>query len=152
MSSAACAATPKVGFVQALGADRVVDHLKEDFADGTHEHDVVIDIGGGRRLAELRQALAPQRTLVIVGGETGGRWLGGFDRSLRAAVLSPFVSQTLDLLTSNEKAADLDALREMIETGEVTPAIDRTFPLADTAGAIRHLREGRSRGKVVITI
>ena len=144
--------TPKVDFVQTLGADRVVDYLEEDLADGSHEYDVIIDIGGSRRLADLRQALASQGTLVIVGGETGGRWLGGFDRALRAVLLSSFVSQTLGLLTSTEKASGLDTLREMIESGQVTPAIDRTFPMADAAGGIRHLREGRSQGKVVITI
>ena len=144
--------TPKVDFVRALGADGVVDYLEEDFADGSHEYDVVLSIGGSRRLADLRRALTCQGTLVIVGGETGGRWLGGFDRSLRAVLLSPFVSQTLGMLTSTEKASGLDVLRGMIESGEVTPAIDRTFPMADAAGAIRHMREGRSQGKVVITI
>jgi NADPH:quinone reductase-like Zn-dependent oxidoreductase len=144
--------TAKVDFVRALGADHVVDYLKEDLTAGSHEYDVIIDIGGGRRLADLRRALASRGTLVIVGGETGGRWIGGFDRSLRAVLLSSFVSQTLGMLTSTEKAAGLESLRELIESGQVTPAIDRTFPMADVEGATRHLREGRSRGKVVITI
>lgn len=144
--------TAKVDFVRALGADRVVDYLEEDFADGSHEYDAILDIGGSRRLGDLRRALASRGTLVIVGGETDGRWLGGFDRSLRAVLLSPFVSQTLGLLASTEKGAGLDALRDLIEAGQVTPAIDRTFPMADAAGAIRHLREGRCQGKVVITI
>lgn len=144
--------TPKVDFVRALGADRVVDYRKEGLADGSHQYDLIIDIGGSRRLADLRRLLASQGTLVIVGGEDGGRWLGGFDRSVRAVLLSPFVSQTLALLVSSEKAAGLDTLREMIESGQVTPAIDRTFPMPDAARAIRHLREGRSRGKVVIKI
>jgi NADPH:quinone reductase-like Zn-dependent oxidoreductase len=144
--------TPKVGFVEVLGADRVVDYRTEDIADGAHEYDVILDIGGSRRLRDLRRALAPKGTLVIVGGETDGRWLGGFDRSLRAVALSPFVGQTLGLLTSTEKAAALDDLRTMVEAGLVTPAIDRTFPLAEAAAAIRHVRDGRARGKVVVTI
>ena len=144
--------TSKVNFVRALGADRVVDYLEEDFADGSHEFDTIIDTGGARRLAALRRALTSRGNLVIVGGETNGRWLGGFDRSLRAVLLSPFVTQTLGMLASTENAADLDALRGMIESGKVTPAIDRTFAMADTAGAIRHVQEGRPRGKVVITL
>lgn len=144
--------TPKVAFVEGLGADRVVDYLVEDLADGSRTYDVIIDIAGSRRLRDLRRALAPRGTLVIVGGETGGRWLGGFARSLRAVALSPFVGQTLTLLTSTEKGAPLDDLRAMVEAGQVTPAIDRTFPLVEAAGAIRHVHDGRSRGKVVITV
>ena len=146
-----CSAS-KLDFVRALGADRVVDYLEEDFADGAYEYDAIIDIGGSRRLADLRRALGARGTLVIVGGETGGRWLGGFDRSLRAVLLSAFVTQSLGLLASTEKAADLNTLRSMVETGQVTPAIDRTFPMAGAAAAIRWVRDGRARGKVVIMI
>ena len=77
---------------------------------------------------------------MIIGGETGGRWLGGFDRSLRAVLLSLVVSQTLGMLASKENAADLESLRGLIEAGEVTPAIDRTYPLRDTAAAVRGSR------------
>ncbi len=144
--------TPKVAFVEALGADRVIDYSREDVTDGSHEFDVILDIGGGRRLSDLRRALAPRGTLVIVGGETDGRWVGGFDRSLRAVALSAFVGQTLTPLVSTEQAAELDVLRGMIESGQVTPAIDRTFPMTEVADALRHVREGRVRGKVVITM
>ncbi len=144
--------TEKVAFVEALGADHVIDYTREDLDDGSHEFDVILDIGGSRRLADLRRALAPRGTLIIAGGETDGRWLGGFDRSLRAAVLSTVVRQTLTPLVSTEQGAELDVLRTMIESGQVTPAVDRTFPLTEAADALRHLREGRARGKVVITI
>ena len=89
---------------------------------------------------------------MIVGGETGGRWLGGFDRSLRAVLLSPLVSQKLGMLASRENADDLVVLQELIESGQVTPAIDRTYPLSETPQAIQHLQDGRAQGKVVITI
>ena len=89
---------------------------------------------------------------MIVGGETGGRWLGGFDRSLRAVALSPFVSQSLGMLASKENTADLDALRELIETGDVAPTVDRTYPLSETAAAIHDVQRGRVRGKAVIAI
>ena len=91
-------------------------------------------------------------TLVIVGGETGGRWLGGFERSLGAVLLSPFVGQKLRMLASTENTEDLDALRELIEAGQVIPAIDRTYPLSETAAAIAYVQGGHARGKVVITV
>ena len=151
-SVTAVCSTPKVAFVEALGADRVIDYTGEDVTDGSHEFDVILDIGGGRRLADLRSVLAPRGTLVIVGGETDGRWIGGSARSLRAVVLSPFVSQTLAPLVSRERAAELDDLRMMIESGQVTPAVDRTFPMTQAADALRAVREGRVRGKVVIAV
>jgi NADPH:quinone reductase-like Zn-dependent oxidoreductase len=86
--------TAKADLVRALGADHVVDYTHDDFADGEHPYDVIIDIGGNSRLSHLRWARTPKGTLVIVGGETGGHWLGGFDRSLRAVLLSPFVSRS----------------------------------------------------------
>ncbi len=143
--------TSKVDVVRAVGADRVIDYTREDIGD-EQRYDVILDIGGNRPLARLRRALTPSGTLVIVGGETGGRWLGGFDRSLRAVLLSPLVGQTLGMLASTENAADLSILRDLVESGEVTPAIDRTYSLADTAAAIRYVKEGHARGKVVITV
>jgi NADPH:quinone reductase-like Zn-dependent oxidoreductase len=89
---------------------------------------------------------------VIVGGETGGRWLGGFQRSLLAVLLSPLVSHKLAMLASTENSDDLKALRELIESGQVTPAIDRTYPLSEVSAAIGYVREGHARGKVVITL
>ena len=96
----------KVDLVRGLGADHVVDYTVEDFADGSHRYDVILDIGGHRPLSDLRRALAPRGTLVIVGGETDGPLLGGFDRNLRAALLSPFVGQKLTMLASSENAED----------------------------------------------
>ena len=142
----------KVDLVRGLGADHVVDYTVEDFADGSHRYDVILDIGGNRRLSDLRRALAPRGTLVIVGGETDGPLLGGFDRNLRAASLSPFVGQKLTMLASSENAEDLDVLRGLIDAGKVHPAIDHSYPLHETAAAIRHLLDGRARGKIVVTV
>jgi NADPH:quinone reductase-like Zn-dependent oxidoreductase len=144
--------TAKVDLVRALGADQVIDYKSDDFAAGEQRYDVILDIGGNRHLSHLRRALTPRGTLVIVGGETAGRWLGGFDRSLRAVLLSPFVSQKLGMLASTENSEDLNALRELIESGQVTPAIDRTYPLGEVSAAIEYVREGHARGKVVITL
>ena len=142
----------KADLVRALGADHVVDYASEDVTDGRQRYDVIIDTGGNRRLARLRRALTPRGRLVIVGGETGGRWLDGLDRQLRAVLLSPFVRQKLGFFVASENAEDLDALRGLIEAGQVTPAIDRTYPLAETAAAIRHVRDGHARGKVVVEV
>jgi NADPH:quinone reductase-like Zn-dependent oxidoreductase len=144
--------TAKMDLVRALGADHVIDYSSEDFADGEHHYDVILDIGGNRRLSDLRRALTPTGRLVIVGGETDGRWLGGTDRQLRAQLLSLFVSQRLGTFIASENAADLIALGELIEAGEVKSAIDRTYPLSDVATAIRHLIDGHARGKIVITM
>ncbi len=142
----------KMDLVRALGADHVIDYSRDDFADGEQRYDVVLDIGGNSRLSRLRRALTRGGTLVIVGGETDGRWLGGFDRQLRAMMLSPLVNQKLLILAAKENSADLSGLRELLETGMVTPAIDRTFPLSEAPAAMRYLKAGHARGKIVITV
>jgi NADPH:quinone reductase-like Zn-dependent oxidoreductase len=146
------AGTRKLDFVRSLGADHVLDHTRVDFADGGHRFDVILDIGGNSRLSQLRRALTPRGRLVIVGGETDGRLLGGSGRQIRATLLSPFVSQQLGTFIASENAGDLSALTELIEAGEVTPAIDRAYPLAETAAAIRHLLDGRTRGKLAVSV
>nr|WP_123678870.1 NAD(P)-dependent alcohol dehydrogenase [Couchioplanes caeruleus] len=143
--------TDKADLVRRLGAHRVVDYTRDDPTDGGTRYDVIIDTGGNRRLSHLRRALSPRGRLVIVGGENGGRWLGGTDRQLRAHLLSPFVRQRLGSFVASEDAAGLVELRSLLETGAVVPAVDRTYPLDRAAAAIRHLLDGRAHGKVVIT-
>jgi NADPH:quinone reductase-like Zn-dependent oxidoreductase len=143
--------TTKVDLVRSLGADQVIDYAREDFADGQQRYEVILDIGGNASLSRLRRALTPKGTLVITGGETDGRWLGGTDRQLRALVLSPFVGQKLGTFVSRENHRDLMVLKELIEAGKVTPVVDRAYPLSDVPDAIRYLRGGHARGKVVIT-
>ncbi len=144
--------TAKLDVVRSIGADHVIDYTAEDIADGKHRYDVILDTGGNRPLRYLRRALTPRGTLVIVGGETGGRLLGGVERSLRAPMLSLFSSQKMATFICSENAADLIALTELVEGGKVTPVIDRTYPLSETAAAIQYLYEGHARGKVVITV
>ena len=143
-----CSAS-KADLVRALGADHVLDRTADD--DG-QRYDVVLDTGGHRSLRRLRRTLTPHGTLVIVGSETGGRWLGGYDRTIRALLLSPFVRQRLAPLASSENAADLRVLTGLIESGQVTPVVDRTFPLEEAAAAIRHVLDGEARGKVVVSV
>jgi NADPH:quinone reductase-like Zn-dependent oxidoreductase len=146
------ASTAKLPMVKAIGADHVIDYTREDFADGRRRYDVIIDIGGNRRISHLRRALTPKGTLVLTGGEDGGAWLGGIERNVRAHLLSVFVGQKLGAFIARQRRDDLIVLRDMIESGAITPAIERTYPLAEAAAAIRHLADGRARGKLVITI
>jgi NADPH:quinone reductase-like Zn-dependent oxidoreductase len=148
----AVASTTKTDLVRSLGADHVIDYTRDDFADGRQHYDVIIDIGGNSTLSRLRRALTPKGTLVITGGETGGKWVGGYDRQLRATVLSRFVGQNLRTFVNKENHEDLIALTELIESGKVTPVVDRTYPLTDAPKAIRYLEEGHARGKLVITV
>jgi NADPH:quinone reductase-like Zn-dependent oxidoreductase len=146
------ASTAKADLVRSLGADHVIDYTREDFADGTRRYDVVLDIGGNSSLSRLRRALTPTGTLVIAGGEGGGRWLGGTDRQLRAMALSPFVGQRLTTFVSKEAGEDILVLAELVEAGKVTPAVDRTYPLGEAPEAVRYVEQGRARGKVVVTV
>jgi NADPH:quinone reductase-like Zn-dependent oxidoreductase len=148
----AVCSTTKVDMVRSIGADHVIDYTRDDFAAGERRYDVILDIGGNSSLSRLRRALTPKGTLVIVGGETDGRWLGGTDRQLRALLLSRFVGQKLGTFVSRENHEDMIVLKELIEAGKVTPVIDRTYPLPEAPQAIRYLEQGHARGKVVITV
>jgi NADPH:quinone reductase-like Zn-dependent oxidoreductase len=144
--------TQKVEMVRSIGADHVIDYRREDFAESGQRYDLILDIGGNSSLAHLRRALSSRGTLIIVGGEGGGRWLGGLQRQLWATMLSPFVGQKLGTFVSTPNHEDLLVLKELIESGKVTPVIDRTYPLAEVPEAIRYLEDGHAKGKVVITV
>jgi NADPH:quinone reductase-like Zn-dependent oxidoreductase len=144
--------TAKVDLVRSIGADQVVDYTQDDFADGVTRYDLILDIGGNSRLSRLRRALTPTGTLAIVGGEEGGKLIGGFDRQIRALVLSLFVRQRLTMVASKEHYADLEPLSQLIEAGKVTPIIGQTYPLAEVPNAMRQLESGHARGKTAITI
>jgi NADPH:quinone reductase-like Zn-dependent oxidoreductase len=143
--------TSKVDLVRSLGADHVIDYTLSDI-DAVQRYDVVLDTGGHRSLRRLRRCLTPRGTLVIVGSETGGPFLGGFDRTIRAMLLSPFVSQELAPLINSENADDLIVVTELVESGKVTPVVDRTYPLEQAAAAIRRMQDGKARGKLVVSV
>jgi len=146
------ASTTQVELVRSVGADEVIDYTRQDVTDGTRQWEVIIDTGGRRTLSQLRRALTPNGTLVIVGGEGGGRWMGGFLRNLRAPVVSRFVGQRLRMLVSKERQEDLEVLRELVEAGKLRPLIGRTYPLGEAPEAMRALEAGNTRGKIVITV
>lgn len=142
--------TRKMDLVRSIGARHVIDYTREDFAESGEQYDLILDIAGNRPLAHLRRALTPEGMLVILGGEEGGRWLGGTDRSIRALMLSPFVSHNFRAPISMAKAEDLRQLNQLIEAGEVSPVLDRSFPLEEAAEAIQFMEAGHPLGKVAI--
>jgi NADPH:quinone reductase-like Zn-dependent oxidoreductase len=142
----------KVDFVRSLGADAVIDYTREDIASAGVRYDVILDTAGNRPLSTLRRVLAAKGTLVLIGGERGGKLTGGFERSLGAPFVSLFSGQKFKGLVSKETHLDLEALTTLIEAGSVKPALDKVFPLAEAPAAITYLREGRSRGKVVVKV
>ena len=144
--------TAKLDHVSSLGAHHVLDRTREDWADGTRRYDLILDIAGNPSLRRLRRALAPRGTAVFVGGEHGGS-VTGMGRQLRGALLvSPVVSQRFALLLARERAEDYERLTLLIESGELTPRVDRSYPLEQASEAVRLLESGRIRGKVAITV
>ena len=146
------ASSDKLDLVRRLGAHRAIDYRTDDPLAEPGRYDVIIDTGGNRSLRDLRRALTPTGTLVIVGGENGGRWLGGTDRQIRAKLTSLVTRQRLTTFVARQDAAHLERLADLVETGHVTPIVDRRFPLAAAADAIAHLESGRTRGKIAIDI
>jgi NADPH:quinone reductase-like Zn-dependent oxidoreductase len=144
--------TPKADLVRSLGADHVIDYTREDFADQPRRYDLILDTAGRRSLSHLRRALAPRGRLVIVGGEGGGRLTGGFERQIRAVLLSPFLRQQLRSLVAVDRREDLLFLKDVIEAGKVTPVISKTYPLSEAPKALSDADEGHGRGKAVISI
>jgi NADPH:quinone reductase-like Zn-dependent oxidoreductase len=142
----------KADLVTAMGAHHVIDYTRDDFADGSHRYDVVVDIGGMTSVSHLRRALQPKGTLVIVGGESGSTWSPGMGRQLKAAVMSPFVSQRLTSILNKEHYTGLDRLARLAATGAVAPRIERANGLAEVPDAVRRLEAGKVRGQIVITL
>jgi NADPH:quinone reductase-like Zn-dependent oxidoreductase len=143
----------KADLVRSIGADEVIDYTREEIDAGGARYDVIIDTAGNRPLAVLRRALAPRGTLVLAGGDRYDRpVVTGMNRQLRATILSMFTGQRLSALLAKENAADLETLAQLAEDGAVTPVIDRTYPLADAAEAIRQIAGGHATGKGVVTV
>jgi NADPH:quinone reductase-like Zn-dependent oxidoreductase len=140
--------------VRSIGADHVIDYASEDFTRTGQRHDVVLDLVGNRSLTDCRRALTPEGTLVLSGGgvSEGGSLIGPLALFAKGMVLSRFVHQRLLQFTEQPSRENLAALRELVESGAVTPVIDRTYPLSDVPEAIRYLEVEHARAKVVITV
>jgi NADPH:quinone reductase-like Zn-dependent oxidoreductase len=143
--------TRNVDLVRSLGADHVIDYTRTDFTRTGQRYDVILDNVEAQPLSAARRALTPTGTLIPNNGE-GGRWVGPLGRIVKARVLSLFTRQTLRPFLSREKRQDLLALSELIETGKLTPVIDRTYRLSQAAAALQYVGEGHTQGKVVVTV
>ncbi|MFI5035547.1 MAG: NAD(P)-dependent alcohol dehydrogenase [Acidimicrobiales bacterium] len=153
----AVCSTRNLELARSIGADHVVDYTVEDFTRSGQRYELIINTAGNRSISDLRRALTPTGTLVLVGEgvgrETGG---DGVVRILAAAVqyllISRFTKQRILMFLAKIRKEDLILLQELIEAGKVTPVIDRAYPLGETAEALRYLEAGHARGKVVLTV
>jgi NADPH:quinone reductase-like Zn-dependent oxidoreductase len=141
--------TRNVEMVQSIGAEHVIDYATGDFVGGAHRYDLILQLAGTRSPSDCRRTLKPKGTLVLSSGD--GR-ANGMGRMFAATVTSPFVSQRLVTWVSKQNKSDLLTVSGFIEAGQVRPIIDRTYPLNETAAAVRYVEAGHTRGKVVITV
>ena len=144
--------TRNVELVRSIGADRVIDYTRDDFTRSAQRYDLLLDCVGNRPLSACRRVMTPKATFVAVGVRPGGRWVGPLPCLLKLLVSSWFVSQRVVFFVASIKADDLIVLRELIEANKLTPIIDRRYPLSEAAEAIRYLKAGHARGKVVIAV
>lgn len=147
--------TRNLDLVQSIGADHVIDYTKEDFAKSGQRFDLILDNVGTQPLSRFRQALTPKGICVMVGGggPNDGRWIGPLARPIKALMLSPFVGQKFGMLDAELNHSDLADLADLMQSGKVTPVIDRTYKsLGDVPEAIQYVEQGHARGKVVITV
>ncbi|MFF5228899.1 NAD(P)-dependent alcohol dehydrogenase [Dactylosporangium sp. NPDC000521] len=146
--------TRNVDLVRSLGADRVIDYTRADFARESGRFDVVFDLVGNRSLADCRRVLTPAGTLVLSGGgvSDGGSLFGPMGLLTKGRLVSRFVRHRVCALTAVPGRENLATLRELIESGAVTPVIDRTFALGEAAEAVRYLEMDHARAKVVLTV
>jgi NADPH:quinone reductase-like Zn-dependent oxidoreductase len=144
----AISSTQKLERLRTLGADHVIDYTREDFTRSSQRYDLILAVNGYRPLADYRRALKPQGTYVMVGGE--GRQI--FESLMMGPLVSRRGGQTVTNLAATPNADDLSFAKDLIEAGKVTPVIDRTNPLENTAEAVRHVGAGHAAGKVIIRI
>jgi NADPH:quinone reductase-like Zn-dependent oxidoreductase len=144
--------TRNVEMVKSLGADYVIDYTQENFTQSGQQYDLIFQLAGTRSPSECRRALTARGTLVLISGDSDGRWIGPVDRVIKTLVLSPFVGQKMASFTVKPNKEDLRFLKQLIDAGNVMPVIDKTYPLSETPEAIRYLENGHARGKVVITV
>jgi NADPH:quinone reductase-like Zn-dependent oxidoreductase len=143
--------TRNIEMVRSIGADQVIDYTQKDFTQDRQRYDVMLDLVGSRSLSDCRRALTPKGTYVLVGVSDMGRWLG-LARQIKVLSSSPFVHQQMRIFITRHTREDLVVLKELVESGEVRPVIDRSYRLSEVPEALRYLGEGHSRGKVVIAV
>jgi NADPH:quinone reductase-like Zn-dependent oxidoreductase len=144
--------TRNVDLVRSLGADHVIDYTREDFTQGDQHYDLILDNVGTHSLLEYRRVLNPRGSYVMIGSTTPGNWFGFFAGPVEGLLLSPFVSQKFTMILAELNKEDLATLSTLMQSGKVTPVIDRTYKLTEAAEALRYLERGHARGKVVVAV
>ena len=137
--------------VRRLGAEQVIDYAKQDFTLGATRYDLALQLGGTYSPAAVKKVLTPHGTLIQSFGD-GSRWFGPVGNIIKAVALNALVGQTLKSFTAKVTAQALNEIRDLIESGSITPVIDRTYPLTDAAAAVRLVEEGSPAGKVVVVL
>ncbi|MEO8439723.1 MAG: NAD(P)-dependent alcohol dehydrogenase [Spartobacteria bacterium] len=142
-----------VELVRSLGADQVIDYTKEDFSKRPERYDLILDCVGTQPLSGFKDVLTPKGTCVLIGGggPDEGRWVGAMSRPIKALLMAPFISQQIGMMIADVNREDLNVLRDLMQSGKVTPVLDRRYKLNQVPDAIRYLEKGHARGKVVIT-
>jgi NADPH:quinone reductase-like Zn-dependent oxidoreductase len=155
----AVCSTRNLEFVRSLGAAHAVDYTAEDFTQSERRYDLIVSVAGHRTVPELKRALTPRGTLVIAGARTGREANGGSNADLLPLIAQlfkgpfmPLMRQRVVFFASATRRDDLKFLADMIDAGKVTPVVDRVYPLAETAAAIRHVETGHLRGKIVVSV
>ena len=141
-----------VELVRSLGADRVVDYTREDFAASGERYDLLLDVAGSRPWSACRRVLTENGAMVLIGGPKRSRCLGPLSHILPVKLASLRASQRVVFFVAKFTRADFEALRDLLEAGKVTPVVDRTYPLSEIGAALTYLGEGHARGKVVVTV
>ncbi len=147
----AVCSTRNVDQARAIGADHVIDYTRDDFVRDGRTYDLILDIAGNRGVFELGRLLAPEGRYVVIGAPKG-RWIRPLPRMFGVLLVSRLTGKKMVLAREEANRADLEVLKELLESGKVTPVIDRTYPLIDTVEAVSYLSEGHARGKIVVTV
>lgn len=143
--------TRNIDLVRSIGADHVFDYTKEDYTESGNRYDIIIDSVGNHSLSANRRALNPEGVLVIVGGAKGN-WIAPLMGPIKALMMSPFVSQELVMILAVMRQDDLEELADLMQSGKITPVIDRRYRLSEVPDALRYSEEGHARGKIVISM
>ena len=144
--------TKNVELVRSLGADHVIDYTREDVTKGAQRYDLIIDNVATHSPLEYKHILEPKGIYVMVGSTEPGNWLGFFAKPVEGMILSKFVSQQFAMILAQLNGDDLAKLGTLMQSGKVTPVIDRSYKLSEAAEALRYLEKGHARGKVVLTV
>ncbi len=148
----AVCSTRNVDTARSIGADRVIDYTKQDVSHGEELFDLILKVAGDASMADLRRVLTKTGTLVAVGGEIGGNWVGPLKMVFEPMLASAFRPQKMATMLAKNNTNDLEVLADLMEAGKLTPVIDRVYPLDEAREAFAYIGEGHAQGKVVITI